>query len=299
MDGVGPPAAGICAVIVTYRPDAKLPDRARLIAGQVGAVVVVDNGSGADHDDTLRRLSAVPNLTLLRNRANLGVAAALNQGVEWAKRQGHGWVLLFDQDTVPFDSMVAELGRVYERLRPETSAILLGCNFLDVNTRRTWLNPLNYPNHSWVDAIAVATSGTLLPLATYGVLGPFRDDLFVDLVDLEYGLRARSRGYRVAMTVQPLMLHAVGAKTRRRFLGRTVWPSHHPPLRRYFYARNTVLLVREYGTRDPLWALTATWGLAKSLILVLFFEEGKLSKFAFSARGIVSGLMGRSGSGPA
>ena len=294
-DEENPAPSRVCAVIITYRPDAGVPQRARLIADQVGEVVVVDNGSGSAFDETLLRLLKTPNLTVLRNDTNLGVGAALNQGVQWAKDQGHRWVLLLDQDSVPFETMVADLCQIYGELGAASRDVLLGANFRDINSRKPWLNPAAFPRHSSIDFTAVATSGTLLPISAFDTVGPFRSDLFVDLIDREYCLRARSRGYRIAITVQPLMLHAVGRQTKRRILWRTVWPTNHPPRRRYFYARNTVLLVREYGASDPQWALSAVSGLVKTVILILLFEDRKLSKLIFSARGIIAGLRGRTG----
>jgi rhamnosyltransferase len=283
----------ICAVIVTYYPDSGVVERARLIVRQVGAVIVVDNGSGPEHEDILHSLSLIPHLTLLRNDSNVGLATALNQGVGWAKNHGFGWALLFDQDSTPLGSMVAELSQISLALGGEASTTLIGSNFVDVNSGRAWLVVPDDPNRSWTDAKTMTTSGTLMPLSAFDALGPFRSDLLVDLVDMEYSLRARSRGYRIVASVRPLMIHTVGAKTRRRFLWRTVWPSHHPPLRRYYMARNLVQLVREYGASDPRWAFTEVLALGKALVLVVFYEESKFSKLTSSARGVISGLLRR------
>jgi rhamnosyltransferase len=290
-----PTPSEICAVIITYHPDADVPTRARLIASQVRDVVVVDNGSGSAFDQMFRRLSVIPNLTLLRNDANLGIGAALNQGVRWAKDHGHRWVLLFDQDTVPIKSMVSELSQIYCESSRESKAVILGSNFLDVHSGEPWLDPSHHPNSAAVDFEAVATSGTFLPISAFDALGPFRSDLFVDLIDREYCLRARSHGYRVAITVKPLMMHAVGVRTKRRLLWRNVWPTNHPARRRYFYARNTLLLVREYGTRNPRWALSALSGLVKTVILILLFEDSKRAKLVFAARGVIAGFRGTAG----
>ena len=283
-------ASRICAVIVTYNPDSDVPDRARLVSSQVGAVIVIDNGSGPDFENAFRRLTQIPDLTLLRNDTNVGLATALNQGVDWAKDRGFEWALLFDQDSTPFDGMVEELARITQELGQQASTTLLGSNFVDVNSGRAWLNPLEYANRSWAHVKTMTTSGTLVPLSVFEALGPFRSDLFVDLVDMEYSLRARSQGYRVVASVRPLMLHTVGAKQRRRFLWRTVWPSYHAPLRRYYMARSLGLLVREYGPNNPKWALTEILAHVKSLVLVLLYEDNRLSKLAFTARGIIAGL---------
>src|SRR5688500_10357031 len=98
MDDKTSIASRTCAVVVTYFPDADVLRRARAIASQVGTMVVVDNGSGPAHDDTLHSLTSIPNLTLLRNDTNLGLAGALNQGLRWAQEHGYVWGLMFDQD---------------------------------------------------------------------------------------------------------------------------------------------------------------------------------------------------------
>ena len=283
-------ASRTCAVIVTYNPDAALSERVRLLACQLAAVIVIDNASELEHSARLQSLSRIANVTVLQNDTNWGLAAALNQGARWAKEQGFEWTLLLDQDSTPLDSMVAELAQISHGLGQEARAALLGSNFVDVNSGRAWLNPADHPNRSWVDAKSMTTSGTLIPLSAFDVLGPFRSDLFVDLVDMEFGLRARSQGYRLIISVRPLMLHTVGAKRKRRFFWRTVWPSHHSAQRRYYMARNLTLLVREYGPNDPKWALHNVLALAKSLLLVVLFEDSRLSKLTFTGRGIIAGL---------
>jgi rhamnosyltransferase len=290
MNATDVTASMTCAVIVTYFPDVDFPTRAGEIARQVGAVIVVDNGTCVDRDDPLLRLASLPNVTVIRNEANRGHGAALNQGMRWAKNQGYRCALLFDQDTVPSDSMVEELGQIHRLFGQESSTTILGSNHLDVNSRKTWLRLSRIPDRSWVDSKTVQISGTLLPLALFEVLGPFRADLFIDGVDVEYSLRARSQGYRVAVSVKPLIFHQVGAKRRRRLLWRTVWPTFHSPERRFFMVRNTLCLVREYGAFDPKWALSAIGANVKALILVLLFEDWKRTRLAFAARGFIAGL---------
>jgi rhamnosyltransferase len=281
------------AVVITYFPDSGFSRRAHLISNQVAALVVVDNSFGSDVDHIFLDLSEIPNVTVLRNHVNLGLATGLNQGCRWAVDQGFEWVLLFDQDSTPFVSMVEELSVIAQELEQEVSTTLFGSNFVDVNSERVWLDTSDHENRRWVDAKTMTTSGTLMPLSAFDALGPFRSELLVDLVDMEYSLRARSQGYRIVASVRPLMIHTVGAKTRRRFLWRTVWPSHHPPLRRYYMARNLVQLVREYGASDPRWAFTEVLALGKALVLVVLYEESKFSKLTSSARGVISGLLRR------
>ena len=75
--------------------------------------MIVDNGSGEAELKMLRELSADPQITLALNSANLGIARALNIGIERAAALGFAWVLLLDQDTVVDEDMVQWLMGVY------------------------------------------------------------------------------------------------------------------------------------------------------------------------------------------
>src|SRR5271155_3939362 len=99
----------VCAILVSYHPDAELPRRVTRILEQVGALVIVDNGSGAEARAMLERMAADPRVSLVLNRANLGVARGLNLGVEQARASAFGWILLLDQDSDLLDGMLGSL----------------------------------------------------------------------------------------------------------------------------------------------------------------------------------------------
>ena len=83
------PLDRVCAVVVTFFPDAGFPERLEKIATQVSRVVVVDNGtSGRSSLNLDMALGIREGITCIRNRENIGVAAALNQGVRAALKGG-------------------------------------------------------------------------------------------------------------------------------------------------------------------------------------------------------------------
>ncbi len=287
MNAIPSNGLNVCALIVTYHPDSGFLDRAATIAGQVSHTIVVDNSGVAF---SLEQLGGIPNLTILRNETNVGLGAALNQGMRFARRAGHQFALLFDQDSTPLPGMAATLARIRDTFESDAGTTILCSNFTDERTEKNWIDPESSPNRLWIDAPSMTTSGSLVPLEVFEFLGPFREDLFVDLIDMEYSLRARSRGCRVLVSVRPLMMHRVGAKQRRRLLWRTVWPSYHSPERRFLMARNTIRLVREYGAGNPHWASREIQSLAKATLLVLLFEDEKRAKLAATAQGLLAGL---------
>jgi rhamnosyltransferase len=79
------PSDRVCAVVITFFPDSGFPERLEKIAAQVSWVIVVDNGTTGKSEVNLERALGVrEGVTCIRNSENLGVAAALNQGIRQA-----------------------------------------------------------------------------------------------------------------------------------------------------------------------------------------------------------------------
>lgn len=67
----------LAVVIPAYRPSAGLVDLVRALAGRIGPIVIVDDGSGPDFAATFAAAAASPGVQLLRHAVNLGKGAAL------------------------------------------------------------------------------------------------------------------------------------------------------------------------------------------------------------------------------
>lgn len=294
-------ARSVCAVLVTYHPDADFPARLARVASQVGATVVVDNGSSELELGMLRHavgtaaVGAAAATTLIGNSENLGIARALNIGVRHAQARGHSWALLLDQDTLVDTDMVERLLSIQATcLTARVAAI--GSRFRDTRGRTAEPIRLTAEGEHWEEVESVITSGCLLSLRAYGLVGPFRDDFFIDYVDTEFCFRARAAGFRIIETLAPLMSHTVGAPTLHTVFGSKTWTSNHSAERRYYIARNNTVLLREYGTfgRGPwLWkSITRSFKLTKR---IAFFETDKAGKIAAVWQGWRDALRGRMG----
>jgi rhamnosyltransferase len=285
----------ICAIAVTYHPDAEFPARINRILRQVGALLIVDNGSGEAEIRMLRDLSGNPLITLVWNSDNLGVASALNIGIAHAVRRGFRWVLLLDQDSCVNDDMVDELLAVQRAFPQRAELAVIGSGFLDVN-KESPSKSRDARTDPWEEVEYVITSGSLIPLSIHAVVGPFREEFFIDYVDLDYCLRARAKGFRVIKTRRPLMSHAIGAYTRHSWLWMNKWTTNHSPDRRYYIARNDTVMLREYGNYVlGLWAwksFVRCFRLCKRIVL---YEQMKASKIIAVGQGWWDGIRGRMG----
>lgn len=74
----------ICCIIVTYNIDNEFEKCFHAIKDQVDKVIIVDNGSNKDTLNYLDKINGEYNIKLIKNKQNMGIAYALNQGVKYA-----------------------------------------------------------------------------------------------------------------------------------------------------------------------------------------------------------------------
>lgn len=278
------------AVVVTYGPDRDFGDRLRRIAAQVAHVIVVDNSSVRSVGMSLRQLTS-ESVELIENDRNVGVATALNQGLRRAVTLNFPWVLLLDQDSVVDDDMLASLLRVYHEYPSRDRIGLIGANARSPISGRPRI-PWEATGSEYLEIKTTITSGSLVARSAYERAGPFRDDFFIDGVDLEYCLRLRRHGFVVLCSRRPLMTHAGGAAEERILFGRVVLVGNHEPWRYYYMLRNFVLIARHYAGREPVWVIKAVANLLKTFVKICLYERNKRSKFVAIARGIGDGVFG-------
>jgi rhamnosyltransferase len=293
-----PSRKNICAIVVTYFPDFQFVARLDRIQQQVAQVIVIDNTDNPA-PGIFPEVTGRPGIEVIRNGQNLGIGAALNQGLARAMELGYGWAITFDQDSWVRPELVTTLLDIYVA-QPDRGKIgVIGCNIQDENILES---PRKFSSDSpiFVEIESVITSGSLMPLAAFSAAGLFRSDFFIDFVDCEYCLRLRKLGYKVLMSTAPLMTHALGAATRVNFgIGIVSIPfvrSNRPSLRRYYMTRNVIIVGKEYFATAPRWVLV-------SLIRVLIFaplkipfeRTARLKRFRATLRGAFDALRSKTG----
>jgi rhamnosyltransferase len=292
-DRNAPSRESVCAVIVTHNPDASFLSRVERVRPQVAQVVIVDNGSAELALEEVRQLENQQHLHLILNQVNHGIAHALNQGAQWAANCGHRWILTLDQDTVVAPGMVDALAAVYHALPDRQRLAVIGSNYTHRENGKVAMKGECEAGAGAGEVKAVITSGSLIPLSALEEIGGFREEFFVDCVDVDYSLRARAHGFRVLRTLAPLMQHSVGNLTEHRWFGKPMATTNHSPWRRYLQVRNTVILAREYLGRDPALVLSALGSRAQAILRVCLFESQRFRKLAYSLLGVLDGLLGK------
>jgi rhamnosyltransferase len=289
---VCPAKRDVCAVVVTFRPRLADLDNFAKLRPQVQGLVVVDNGSPAEARNLLRVASREWDFELIENEANLGIATALNTGVKWAQARGYAWVALFDQDSMVPPAFIDTMLRAYDISPRRDRIALLVPRYID--------SRLGVPLsaiYAGDGSLQVAmTSGSLIPISTFSEEGWFEESLFIDVVDFEYCLRLRSKGYSVEECPEAVLLHAPANFTECRLKGLRLFSTpNYSAGRRYYRDRNKIWILRKYWTRYPSFLLGMLANSLKDGLKILLAEDDKRSKLAHMALGVRDGLMGRMG----
>lgn len=286
------------AVVVTYQPVLdQLQRQLDSLVPQVDAVVIVDNHSIADLSLWMK-LSATPAHAVIQLDCNYGVARAQNVGIAWAQEQEATHVLLMDQDSVPAPDMVAMLLEIALNC-PSLAAV--GPRYLDLRQD----NPPPFlrvrglklerfacePGRPVVLVDYLISSGCLIPTAALEQVGLMREDLFIDYVDIEWGLRARREGLQCLGVFAATMTHNLG-ETPCHFMGRVI--PVHSPLRHYYHVRNAILLYREPWVPSN-WKLVDGWRLLLKFGFYSLVTAPRLQHLRLMTLGLWHGLKGRAG----
>ena len=294
----------IVAVIVLFSPDLKLLER--LLAslnGQVDRVLTIDNTP--DPAVTMAPfLARFPfSISYIPLGDNKGVAEAQNTGIREAISIGCSHVLLLDQDSALPPDMVAKLiASESDLLKAGTKVAAVGPQYRDEKTgipsfairyramsvRKISLNSLsNVP----VETDILIASGSIIRTATLQSVGLMRSDLFIDFVDTEWALRARSSGYKCFCIPNAIMMHSIGDDSIEVF-GKSVYL--HSELRKYYRLRNAVYLVRLSSMGWNWRSFTLRW-IPYYLLLSLYTSENKPRNAWLLARAFWQGLRGKLG----
>jgi rhamnosyltransferase len=242
----------IGAVIVSFQPD--LSQLTRLVStllAQVETVVVIDNSEPAIEPDVL--LGMGKQLHLVQPGRNIGVAAAINLGVQELIKLDHQYAVLFDQDSLPPPGMTSTLKDQLLRLGADgRSVAAIGPSIRERGSAQAtpfirFRLPLNQRLRQDQGSIAcdfLITSGKLLNLEHWATIGPMREAWFIDNIDLEWSFRARRLNFELHGSFDTELAHSIGEQ--KTLIPALPWPRyrHHGTHRLYTMMRNRVFLYR-------------------------------------------------------
>jgi rhamnosyltransferase len=158
---------------------------------------------------------------------------------------------------------IAAVGPVYVNSITGTHSYFVRFNVFGLN--RIYCSDKNTTNYILSDFLI--SSGCLISLDIFKYIGMMDERLFIDHVDTEWFVRAKSKDYSSYGVCDAFMEHNIGEKTIRLWFHRKKEIGKHNPVRLYYNIRNSLLLLRyNYCTLKICFVL-----IKRTLTLSLFY----------------------------
>lgn len=289
----------IAVLIVTYNPEldilARLMERLKESTLKPD-VFIVDNAS---HNASQIVEDDGVNVIFLSD--NIGLAAAQNVGLKKIVAADYDGVLFFDQDSEPTPDFISQLIQATIALEVQGHKVGgVGPVFYDPRTNTDYPHEMIsglrikkvYPTSDQpLRASFLINSGMLVSTQALQQIGMMRSEFFIDYVDIEWCLRAARKDYLFFAIPKAKMSHTIGDE-RVEAMGREV--SIHSPIRRYYLARNALLMLglpyvpMGYKLREFIFSFLRT-------ILFLSCVKNKKTYLHYILKGWKDGVLGKTG----
>lgn len=279
----------VCAVVVSHNPGKRIDLVIESLIPQVGHIVIVDNASGDDKRQILRhfREKFADKIHLILNDTNRWLSGGLNDGIRYAMEHDYNYVLEMNDGNFISQSAVSTMLNVITTYSDPpigivTPSVILGDSAIEKLTDTRLL-----------DMDLVATAGALVPIEVYRIVGLHDESFLIDFDDFEFSLRVFNAGYRVVSLPAVYVACELGSPSRKKFLWREVHCHNYSPLRRYYFARNGLALLRRTHNIH-LYKFYYNF-LSTEVAKIILYESDKLAKLTMTMRGIRDALVNRLG----
>jgi hypothetical protein len=245
----------VAAVLVVWRTlGTTLETVSSLLASTVRFDPIICIAQQLSDDDNDALAVALLGQQLIVMDDNIGFAAALNVALRRLEPLGVDWALLVNNDATITADCVA---RCLEEARRDQKVAVVSpaiaytdrptrlwfagaaqSRWLTVVWHRGYFAPSSAPPPS-SDCDYIPSCAALMSLRAWAEVGQFREDYFMYFEDVEWGARARERGWRLRYLGAVLASHEMGGSSERggsRLMGENT---------AYYLARNPVRFARE------------------------------------------------------
>lgn len=264
-------------------------------------IVAVDNSPKIDAP--LHEQMQSLGIDVVINSNQGGIAGAFNKGMERLLEIQCDLLFTFDQDSKVSEDFFSRMIEACNNLG--NPHFLMGPKIFDINVDRyipllimnrfgVTLTQVTSEDQGLLPSSSMISSGSVMSADTYRLVGPFREDYFIDQVDTEYCFRAHRKGVPLYINTALTMKHEIGKRVDRKiwFFKFIQW--NYIPLRQYYSARNCIHISRLYAGQLPSAILINLITLGQ-FISVILYETNKLRKLGAMTAGVIDGLLGRYG----
>ncbi len=300
----------VAAYITAYEDAIALNDCLTALRSQSYAlkqIIIVDNSPRSLDLSDANRID--DRLLLWHHPENIGIAGGMALAIQWAVQQGYDFLWTFDQDSAPAADCLERLLKAYGEFATEGFPIgMMAPTAIDARTGQI-VRPSLFlgdrfrgflPDKPTVpyECDAPITSGALVWLQAVDRVEPPDRELFIDGLDLDYGLRLRQAGFHNLVVPGATMYHRFGVPFQVELFGKKKAFQLYAPLRYYYICRNHTYLELQHS--KGWYRFTCSLRRVKFLLLtilkILAFDSGSKPKKAIACMfGTYHGFLGKLG----
>ncbi|WP_145006990.1 rhamnosyltransferase [Pseudomonas oryzihabitans] len=285
--------SGILAIIATYNPD--IPKLEKLLLEldhpEINTIII-DNGS------KVKPVIKSNRAAIIENKNNEGLAAAQNQGVEYAKTKNFEHIIFLDQDSFLSKSSLDSLLDDLRLVSPYYKVAAIAPLYKEKQHDNRYAHHIKISKYGLLKKIKakkaskprevdlLISSGKIIPTKVFDTVGMMNEALFIDYIDTEWCLRAKSKGFHLFSSTRCEMTHTIGDSSDI-FLGLTV-PIHSPE-RRYYRARNSIILLGLPHVPTAI-ALREIAACIFHHVFFFLYKREKKKYLKFGAKGFLDGI---------
>ncbi|MEA5582845.1 glycosyltransferase family 2 protein [Nodularia harveyana UHCC-0300] len=247
----------IAAYITAYEDTAAVMNCIKAIQSQsvtVEKLLIVDNSKKQPLLDLVNQ----DHIYIKFHPENIGIGAGLTWAIAQSIEQEYDFLWAFDQDSIPEKDCLSQLLDIYETLKSSHHSIgIIAPTATDYRSKQNIsaaifnqdgfipYQPVNPEKYYECDA--PITSGSLIVLQAAKTIDPPRADLFIDGIDLDYGLRLKHQGFHNFIVTSAIMQHNFGNPVKIKFFQQERSLQKYSALRHYYICRNHTYLETRYA----------------------------------------------------
>jgi rhamnosyltransferase len=283
----------ITGVVVLYNPSQSNLNQLINTSNIFDELIVVNNSPENKLILDFQNSELFPkNIILLNNATNLGIAQALNYGIDTAQSKGYEWVVTLDQDSNFELNNLIPMIELYNNLDDDSIKSL--CPSIINHGVIEELEIIN--DKEYLEIESCICSGNLISISAWEEVGKFKEFLFIDTVDIDYCYELRKRNYKIIRVQNSKLIHEIGEPLIYELFSHKILMDKHSRIRKYYIIRNNVYLLKKWFFTFPKQSVKFLLeNLIKLPIKILIFEKNKMENLKTILNGFYDGIIGKLG----
>ena len=290
------------AGIILYNPEDKMYLKSIKVLLSLGLkVVIFDNSTSAKHFSTNEKLifdAFGKDVILLKSeKGNIGLGYPFNQIVNISINEGNcKGIYFFDQDSEVNSEAVINLGKSFDKLTLQKpfgiiAALAMRKEGMPYRIRNRGVSS-GKEDSNLIEVDNVPSSFSLIPVTTFEKIGFFREDFFIDYLDLDFSLRCWKNNLSVYIAKNATFTHNIGIGDVVIFKN-FLFP-YSDEYRHYYQVRNLILSFK-FNNIGSFKTLISVMQRIIIVLLIGVYAGGFSNRMYFLFKGIYHGYRGVSG----